>query len=208
LKKVGLDAYARHPSTKVLMMAYQVNAGDGLGPSPVRLWEPHKGPMPAKLAEMIEDPSVRKIAHNAQFERAMIEHVLMMDSPIDGWACTMVMALSLGLPAALATLVRDALKLDRKYWKDSEGERLMRMFSFPSSKATWESHPAEWEKYCDYCRQDVVAEVKVYDVLKRYVDNPKKLFHQWAIDQRINQRGIPVDIDFIDAAQDVADRAK
>lgn len=208
LKKVGLDVYARHPSTKVLMLAYQIDAGDDLGASPVRLWEPHKGPMPAKLVEMLEDPNVRKVAHNAQFERAMIEHVLMIDSPIESWVCTMIMALSLGLPASLATLVQHALRLERKYWKDAEGDKLMRMFSFPSSTATWKSHPVEWEKYCNYCRQDVVAEAMVYNVLKRYLANPKKLFRGWQIDQRINQRGIPIDNAFVKSAIHLVDIAK
>ena len=36
--KHGLDVYARHPSTKVLMLAYQIDMGDGLAPSPPRLW--------------------------------------------------------------------------------------------------------------------------------------------------------------------------
>lgn len=208
LKKVGLDVYARHPSTKVLMMNYSIDMGDGLSPSPVRTWLPHKEPMPRKIVEMLEDPKVRKVAHNAAFERAITEHVLMIDSPIENWVCTMVMALSLGLPGKLETLVRDALKLDRKYWKDAEGDRLMRMFSFPNYKATWESHPQEFLRYIDYGKQDVVAEAKVYNVLKKYINDPVTLFRQWAIDQRINQRGIPVDLDFIDAANDVAKIAK
>ncbi len=206
--KHGLDVYARHPSTKALMLAYQVDMGDGLAPSPVRVWLPHREPMPKKLAEMIQDPKVLKIAHNAQFERAIIEHVLLMDSPIESWHCTMVMALSLGLPAKLETLVRDALKLERKYWKDSAGDALIRLFCYPNHKATWESHPEEFARFIEYCRQDVVAEAKVFSILKRYVHDPKTLFRQWAIDQRINARGIPVDIDFIDSAKHVSDIVK
>jgi DNA polymerase len=208
LKKVGLDVYARHPSTRVLMMGYQIDLGDGLGPSPVRLWEPHKGPMPRKLSEMIVDPQVKKSAFNAAFERAIFGHVLMIDTDPSEWICSMVMALSLGLPGKLETLVRDALQLDRKYWKDSEGDKLMRLFSYPHSTATWESHPVEWEKYCNYCRQDVVAEAKVYSVLRRYVPNMDKLFRGWAVDQQINQRGLPIDIEFIKSAQALAIEAK
>ena len=208
LKKVGLDAYARHPSTRALMLAYQFHADDGLGPAPVRLWEPHKDSMPERLQNMLLDRRLKKVGHNQQFEIQISRHVLGIDIRPEDCLDTMIMALSLGLPGKLETLVRDALKLDRKYWKDSEGERLMRVFSYPSSTATWESHPEEWEKYCNYCRQDVVAEAKVFDVLKKYIADPKKLFAGWALDQRINQRGLPVDVDFIDAAKDIADTSK
>ena len=208
LKKVGLDAYARHPSTRALMLAYQFHADDGLGPAPVRLWEPHKESMPERLQNMLLDRRLKKVGHNQQFEIQISRHVLGIDIRPEDCLDTMIMALSLGLPGKLETLVRDALKLDRKYWKDSEGERLMRVFSYPSSTATWESHPEEWEKYCNYCRQDVVAEAKVFDVLKKYIADPKKLFAGWALDQRINQRGIPVDIDFIDSAKHLSDIVK
>src|SRR5690606_28485322 len=124
------------------------------------------------------------------------------------WACTMVMALSLGLPGKLETLVRDALKLDRQYWKDSAGEALIRQFCYPSHKATWQTHPQDFARFGEYCRQDVVAEAKVFSILKRYVHDPKTLFRQWVVDQRINARGLPVDIDFIEAAKDISDIVK
>lgn len=208
LKKVGLDAYARDPSTKVLMMGYQIDLGDGYQPSPPKLWLPHEGPMPAKLEDMLGDEKVKKVAHNAQFERAMFEHVLCMPIPAEQWWCTAVMALSLGLPAKLETLVRDALRLDRKFWKDPAGDALMRKFSYPSHKATHETDPEDFARYGVYCKQDVVAEAKVFSVLRKYVQDPKKLFAGWCIDQRINARGLPVDMDFIEQAKKLADEGK
>lgn len=208
LRKFGMDVYARDPSTKVLMLGYQIDMGDGLEPSPVKIWLPHEEPMPPKLRDMLTDPKVRKIAHNANFELNILRHTLGIPVNPNQWYCTMVMALSLGLPGALETLVRDALKLERKYWKDPEGDRLMRMFSYPSSKATHETHPEEFKRYIEYCRQDVVAEAKVFRILRRYVQNMGKLFDGWVLDQKINARGLPIDIDFIEAAKKIADRSK
>lgn len=208
LKKCGLDVYSRDPSTKVLMMNYQIDGEDEFGAGPVQTWLPHKGPMPPKLREMILNPRVRKIAHNAAFEIAIFNNVLGIPTPPRDWYCTMVMALSLGLPGKLEILVRDALKFERKYWKDPEGERLMRLFSFPSSTATPESHPAEFMKYIGYGKQDVVAEAKTFKVLRRYVQNMGKLFDGWVLDQKINARGLPVDIDFIDSALHLAELSK
>ena len=208
LKKVGLDVYSRDPSTKVLMMAYRYDAGDGLEPGPPKLWYPHQGPMPAKLRAALTDPSIRKVAHNAQFEIAILRNVLGIDATPQQWYCTMVCALHLGLPGKLEYLVRDALKLDRKYWKDAEGDKLMRMFSFPSSKATHSTHPGEFLRYGEYCRQDVVAEAKVFKILRRYITDLGPLFDAWCLDQRINARGLPVDMEFIESAQALAAQSK
>ena len=203
LKKCGTDVYSRHPSTKVLMLAWGFSDSDV-----VRVWEPHLGPMPAELRAAFTDPSIRKIAHNAAFEIAITRNVLKIPTDPRQWRCVMVMALSLGLPGKLELLVRDALQLGRQYWKDPEGDKLMRLFSFPSSRATWESHPVEWAKYVGYCRQDVVAEKRAYKVTLRYVENIDQLFEGWVLDQRINVTGLPVDYGFITAAKTLADEAK
>ncbi len=202
LKKVGLDVYSRHKSTHVLIMAWKLNDG------PINIWLPHLGPMPVKLREMIGDKSIRKIAHNAAFEIAIFNNTLSIYTTPDQWYCTQVMALSLGLPAALAQLMRDALKTDAKYWKDPEGDRLMRLFSFPNSKATHESHPVEFAKYVEYCRQDVAAEAKAFSILKKYTPYMGTLFDEWVIDQEINANGVPVDYEFIDGALDIVDKTK
>lgn len=202
LKKVGLDVYARHPTTKVLMLNYSFDEG------PVHLWEAHKGPLPRSVRSALEDKSITKIAHNAQFEIQIANHVLDIDTNPDHWWCTMVMALSLGLPAGLGPLAKDALQLPKEFWKDPEGERLMKLFSFPNSKATPLSHPKEWADYCSYGRQDVVTETKVFRVLRQYVKNPGNLFREWRLDQKINATGLPVDEFFIYSAQSIAAREK
>ena len=202
LKKHGLDRYARHSSTRVLMLSWKYNDGK------VGLWQPHLGPMPEGLRKLIEDPKVIKIAHNAAFEMAIFTHVLKMPQRAEEWRCTMVMALSLALPAALGQLIADALQLKKKYHKDKRGQALIQLFCYPNSKATWETHPKEWGEFCEYCVQDTVAEHKVYTILSKYVDNIDKLFRGWVIDQRINQRGMPIDYDFIDQALLMAAKSK
>lgn len=164
--------------------------------------------MPAELRRMILDPNIKKIAHNAAFEIAICVHVLGIPATPDQWECTMVMALSVALPASLEILVRDALKLDKKYHKDKEGERLMRLFSYPNHKAYPHTHPEEFERYIGYGAQDVVAEKKVHQILKRYVVNPSRLFHDWCVDQKVNRTGWPVDIPFAKKLLRMADTVK
>ena len=199
LKTHGVDVYSRDPSTNVLMMGWSIDDG------PERLWLPHEAKMPGLLGEMMADRAVRKIAHNAPFERALFENTLHVETPVDQWYCTMVMALSLGLPASLGQLMKDAFKTSREYWKDPEGEALMRMFSFPSSKATYETHPVEFARYGGYCKQDVRAEKKAYKIMAPLIVNMGKLFETWCLNEKINATGLPVDYEFIDAAKKLAE---
>ena len=202
LKKCGLDVYSHDETTKVLMLNYAFDDG------PVRLWEAHKGPLPKGLRDALMDPKVKKIAHNAQFEIAITNHVLGIPTDPSQWWCTMVMALSLGLPAALGQLAKDALRLPPEFHKDPEGDRLMKMFSFPRSKATPETHPEEWEAYCRYGTRDVVVEQKVFRILRAYVKDPGRLFREWCLDQKINSTGLPVDHAFIENAKRIAEVEK
>lgn len=202
LKECGLRRYSRDSTSKILMANYAFDDG------PVNLIEMHRRSLPKALIEAFRDPQVKKIAHNAQFEIEMIENVWGIPLDRSQWWCTMVMALSLGLPAQLGQLAKDALKLPPRYQKDKRGDALMKMFSFPNSKATPDTHPKEWEEYCQYGSQDVVTEQKVYKILRAYIPNPDALFREWVLDQKINAAGLPVDTLFIESAQAIAERAK
>jgi DNA polymerase len=206
LKKVGLDNYARDPSTRALMMSFQFDNA-----RPV-LWLPHKTKLPLVIRDAVEDRSVTKIAHNAAFEIEIFRHVLGVDARPDDWHCTMIMALSLGLPAQLAQLVRDALQLDRKYWKDERGEKLIAKFCYPAGAAKitepWITHAKDFSDFGEYCIQDTVAEAKVYSILRRYVPDLENVMREWRLGQVINERGLPVDVKMIETAQRVAKRVK
>jgi DNA polymerase len=206
LKKQGLDRYARHKSTKVLMAAYQFDDEEEL------LWEPHKGPMPARLRRALSDPGVRKIAFNAAFEIAITKHVLKINTEAkQGW-CTMVLALTLGLAGKLEILLRDCLKAPAKYHKDARGEALIRKFCYPAGAKRypepWKTHPEEWEEFCEYCLQDVVAERYAFEKLFDYMPYPKTIYRKWWLDQEINLRGLPIDYDFIDACIEMREMCK
>jgi DNA polymerase len=66
----GLHSYARHPSTRALMLGWAIDD------NPVQLWQPHEGRAPPELREAMRDPAVQKIAWNAPFEMAITAHTL------------------------------------------------------------------------------------------------------------------------------------
>lgn len=214
LKKVGVDNYARDPSTRVLMLALAVNDGKP------GLWEPHKRPtLPPSLQALVDDPDVIFVAHNAAFERAIFKHVLGIDIPPHRWICTMAMAYSLALPGALDQLVRDALKLKEEYQKVSEGKRYIQIFCKPRPRNhvteknphefnDWNTHVEDWASFCHYCLQDVIAERKVFLLLRKFFPNLDETFALWAYDQQINDEGFPLDLDLIEGAIALAKEAK
>src|SRR6185312_30849 len=139
LDERGLDNYARHPSTQILMMAWAINDGR------VHLWQPHKdGPMPAEAREALEDPFVCKFAWNAGFERAVLHRLLGMWVPYEEWRDPMVHARHLSMPGYLDDVSKilrlkesEAKALQERTGKSKvyEGTRLINLFCSPAVAA-------------------------------------------------------------------------
>lgn len=190
----GLYAYARDPSTRVLMAAYAIDDG------PVELWQPHMSPKPpADLRDAMRDPAVTKRAWNVNFESEITEHTLGLR--IDNWIDTMVMALYASLPGKLE-FAGPALGLPEEMCKMPEGKRLIRKFSLPKADGTfrdWSTDEDDWELFCDYCKRDVTVEREIARRLAS-IKVPDSEWELWRLDQKINRRGLPVDLDFVRSA--------
>jgi DNA polymerase len=201
LKKVGTDVYAHHPDTKVLMLAYAFND------DPVSMYLPGSEEMPAKVKSALTDPSVTKIAWNASFEFAIISFVLGIMLKIEEWFDPMAYARYLGYPGKLDD-AGEALGLDVAYLKNPEGKKLIKTFctpakgtkKVPSHFKNAETNPEEWAKFMDYCKQDVIAERANLHELEKKHPFPEIERKTWILDQKINQRGVPIDLNFVGKA--------
>jgi DNA polymerase bacteriophage-type len=199
IKKVGLDRYARN--AEVLMMAWAVND------QPPQIWLP-PAPMPEHVNQLINRPAAVKLAHNVAFERAILTHCLGITSPIEQWIDTAVIARYAGLPGRLA-LVSEFLGLGDK-GKDKDGARLINKFSRPYRGKFRDAadHPEDWQKFQDYCRQDAVAEREIFRRLSKFFTPPPMEQRLWELDAKINERGIPVSMDYVRNAKQVVDAEK
>lgn len=204
LKKSGAYKYAADPSTRVLMLGWAVND------EPEQLWQPHKELIPKRLHDLLLDPSVRKHAFNAAFERLITRYCLKIEIPAEQWRCTMVESYYLGFSGGLDQIL-EAIGLEKK---DPRGGRLITLFSSPAPKnhkATWynwDNRPAEWEEFCGYCRQDVRVERQLWHWLQQYPQMRDWDWAQWCTDQRINDRGVLMDVDMASSAIEVWDRER
>jgi DNA polymerase len=208
LKRVGAHVYAAHATTDVWCCAYAVDDSD------VQLRTPGM-PAPPEFIEAANNPDWLVVAHNARFERLIEQHVM---APRYGWPifplgqqrCTMASALALGLPPGLEK-VAQALGLE--YQKDAAGARLMKDMSRPREPRPgedpngiyWVDDIDKIERLHQYCIRDVETERALY---KRIDFLPLAEQAKWEHDAVVNDRGVYVDSELLNAAIRAADKCE
>jgi DNA polymerase len=197
IKTAGMHVYAAHRSTRILMLGWAFND------EPVQLWEPHKQFMPPpRLIEGLMEPSVLVEAANAGFERLITYYKLGISIAYERMRCTLVRAYYLGFAGSL-DMILEQIGLQRK---DPRGGQLINKFCSPAAKThkadwyDWRNAPEDWQAFCEYCIRDVEVERALGHWLDQYPGIPPWDWEQWFIDQRINDRGVPVDSEFASAA--------
>ena len=195
LPNVGVGRYSRHASTEVLMAAWSLND------VPQKQWIPAEGEdLPAALEDALLDERILKWAWNAPFERSITRNVLKIDTPLESWRDTMVLALTCSLPGKLEK-AGPVVDLPEDKQKSAKGRRLMSKFSSPrkptktnaDTRVFWHQAYTDWLDYLDYNRQDEVAERAIYHKLKAYQPSQEE-WDLWHLDQRINEAGIPINM--------------
>jgi DNA polymerase len=213
---VGLWNYANDPSTEPLMLSWAFNN------DPVEVWEPRLGEMPKELLDGLQDPSIEIGAFNSTFERYILQFKLGIVVPIKRFQDPQASARYLSLPGDLAE-VSTILGLTSEHAKEKRGKALIELFCKPHKLKKkkkgeeaimgffdWDSHPSEWLEFIEYCRMDTIAEREVLrrEKLLGVWPLPTTERKVWELDQRINDRGIPVDVNFVRRAYELANREK
>jgi DNA polymerase len=199
LRKQGVYVYAQDESTDILCFAFKVNS------EAPRVWVPEKfsalyaGPKATdrEFKDAIASADIIE-AHNAGFEMAlyfwvMQKRYLFDPIPLEKMRCSAAKAASFALPRSLDGAI-NALGLSTV--KDKEGYKIMLRMCKPQrkkkkDKSLWHEKPEDFEKLVAYCIQDVEAEHALSQSLLELSANEQKL---WFADQRINQRGVYVDL--------------
>ena len=184
----GVYNYAQHPSTKVLCMAYAHDDED------VQVWTPDQ-PFPLSVTRAIL-AGERLYCHNAAFERLIFWYVLCPDHgapepALEQFYCTATQARANCAPGSLEDVGRFA-GADMK--KDHRGAQLVRKCCIPPFKHT----PQDLADLFDYCAQDVRAMRAVSKAMRQLTDEELADYHT---NERINDRGVRVDVPLALAAQ-------
>ena len=157
------------------------------------------------ILEALRDPSIIKVAHNSAFERAAFSRYLGRDLPPEEWEDTMILAAYNGLPLSLDGA---GAALGLRAQKIKEGTALINYFCKPCkpTKANGqrtrnlpEHAPDKWARFVEYCRRDVEVAQAIYARLSSFPVTPFER-RIWALDARINERGVMVDLELARAA--------
>jgi len=206
LQKQGAWKYAQDMSTFILCLSLKLVVDERPHPSRV-LTERQLAARDPELMELARDPTVIFVAHNASFEQAMWKyHLVPMgypELPPERWHDTMAVAGMKALPLGLDALVQ-ALELPVK--KDMDGHRLMLIMCKPDRIGGWSQHNEfNLARLKEYCAGDTEAQ---YGVRVATMGLGPSERHTWVLDQRINQRGIKIDKEFVHACIDVLDQVR
>jgi DNA polymerase len=159
-----------------------------------------------QLASFAADPAVGFISH-AGFEQAiwqwiMVERYGFAPIPIARWHDTQAACAYHALPLDLN---RALSALGSPVTKDKAGRRLVLSLARrnPKTGRYPEITPEIQQRVAEYNHTDVKGSVILDNALGRL---PKRERRVWELDQRINQRGLGIDLDFVHAAKALADR--
>ncbi len=210
LAKCGVYRYCQHPDFEILLFGYSI---DG---APVQVMDFTAGErLPEAVYSALTDPNVTKWAFNAQFERVCLSRFLgyPVGTYLDpvSWRCTMVWAATLGLPLSLEG-VGAVLGLEKQKLK--EGKDLIRYFCTPAKARDGgvfrhysTDNPEKWTVFKAYNRRDVETEMGIQQKLAKF-PVPESEWRNYQLDQRINDRGIMLDMEMVRQAIDCDEQFK
>ena len=210
IKKAGAFKYMEAPDFSILLLAY---AWDD---DPVRVLDlTEDGDAEDRLILQdilagLKDPDTLKVAHNAAFERNAYRTEFGFYQPPEEWLDTMILCAMNGLPMSLDA-AGAALRLPDQ--KIKEGVQLINYFCKPCKptvanggrRRNLPQHaPEKWARFKGYAGRDVEVMRTIHKRLSasKTTDFERRV---WALDARINERGVMVDRELVQAAIDVDD---
>ena len=226
LKKSGVYRYAESPHFEILLFGYSVNNG------PVMVVDLAQSEcIPTDILAALSDEQITKWAYNASFERVCLSYWLRRNCPEyfrsysipedtvgnylspASWKCSRIWGAYMGLPLNLKD-IGTILKLSGQ--KMAEGKDLIKYFCTPcrATKANGGRTrnlplhaPEKWALFKSYNQRDVEVELAIKERLSRY-PVPDFIWDEYHLDQKINDRGIGVDMQLVNHAISFDARAK
>lgn len=198
LEACGGYRYAEDVTTEILCC----NFGERGGSNTVKRWMPAHG-VDSELYELACDDNVTFVAHNASFEKCIWRAIMIPmfgfpDIKNSRWHCSLAMCAMRAIPQDLDRAVR-VLKLPHEKQKFN----VLALSKFDKSGNYNRGVEVLGQTY-SYCDDDVRAQTGLHQRLGFLPPGERRV---WLLDQRINERGVRLDLDFVRQAQRVVDDA-
>jgi DNA polymerase len=211
LKQCGSHVYTCDPHTDVWCVSYctVIDGVRGL----ISTWTP-SDPVPNEILAAAADPETLIVAFPDAFERQVEQRILHLRYgwpifPLERRRCAQAAALTHALPASLDAGAA-ALKLPVR--KTAEGKRAMRSLAMPRkpragedpTQIYWHNTPERLATLYEYNRIDVEITAEIMAITGFLPPAEQTI---WQLDALINDRGIRIDADLLDAAITIARQA-
>ena len=212
ISKSGVYKYVESEDFEVLLFAYSIDGGK------TEIVDIANGEeLSEEIIQALLDDNVIKWAFNAQFERICLSRFLKLTKGTylnpKSWRCTMIWSAYMGLPFSLES-VGKVLGLEKQ--KLIEGKDLIKYFCVPCTPTksngfrnrNFPYHDKiKWEAFKTYNIRDVDTEKEIQCKLMKF-PVPYFIWEEYNLDQEINDRGIKVDLDFVNRVIALDDKVR
>ena len=212
ISKSGVYKYVESEDFEVLLFAYSIDGGK------TEIVDIANGEeLSEEIIQVLLDDNVIKWAFNAQFERICLSRFLKLTKGTylnpKSWRCTMIWSAYMGLPFSLEG-VGKVLGLEKQ--KLIEGKDLIKYFCVPCTPTksngfrnrNFPYHDKiKWEAFKTYNIRDVDTEKEIQCKLMKF-PVPNFIWEEYNLDQEINDRGIKVDLDFVERVIALDDKVR
>ena len=212
ISKSGVYKYVESEDFEVLLFAYSIDGGK------TEIVDIANGEeLSEEIIQALLDDNVIKWAFNAQFERICLSRFLKLPKGTylnpKSWRCTMIWSAYMGLPFSLEG-VGKVLGLEKQ--KLIEGKDLIKYFCVPCTPTksngfrnrNFSYHDKiKWEAFKTYNIRDVDTEKEIQCKLMKF-PVPDFIWEEFNLDQEINDRGIKVDLDFVNRVIALDDKVR
>lgn len=204
---VNVGAYRYRRCAKVIIITYAI--GDGavircafpdFDPTRTFMWV--EGSLPPDLLgfhQRAKQGNAWYVAWNAAFDRLMLNTVPGCEIDIEMIIDCMCQAAASNLPGKL----QGASLAVGRHGKQEDGKELIALFTTGDwETATPQTEPEKWARFVDYAGRDI-DELRA--VFKATRPLPRKEWEEYWVSERINDRGMAVDVEFCDRAAMIAE---
>ena len=212
ISKSGVYKYVESEDFEVLLFAYSIDGGK------TEIVDIANGEeLSEEIIQALLDDNIIKWVFNAQFERICLSRFLKLPKGTylnpKSWRCTMIWSAYMGLPFSLEG-VGKVLGLEKQ--KLIEGKDLIKYFCVPCTPTksngfrnrNFPYHDKiKWEAFKTYNIRDVDTEKEIQYKLMKF-PLPDFIWEEYNLDQEINDRGIKVDLDFVNRVIALDDKVR
>lgn len=218
IRSSGVYAYAESPDFQILLLGYRfddmdeaevIDLSDFFDKDEAVEYLARSYP---EVFAALTDAETVKTAFNANFERVCLGQYFGYMDPAQ-WQCTMVRCGAAGLPMSLEG-AGAALHLPEDKAKLKTGKALINYFCKPCKptrtnggrrRNLYYFDPEKWELFEEYCKRDVDTEHTILEIVGHdaLTESEQRL---WELDQRMNDRGIRIDVGFVEGILEYSDR--